>query len=40
MAFSAVLLVVFFYGRATMNRKIAAVLLMSYFGYMSLRAFS
>jgi cation:H+ antiporter len=40
LAFSAVLLVVFFYGRATMNRMIAAALLACYVGYMSLRAFS
>ncbi|MCB1703432.1 MAG: calcium/sodium antiporter [Halioglobus sp.] len=40
LAFSAVLLFVFLYGRATMNRTIAAVLLASYLGYMALRAFS
>lgn len=40
LAVSAVLLVVFFYGRATMNRMIVATLLACYVGYMSLRAFS
>tara|TARA_R110002124_G_scaffold57084_1_gene160321 strand:- start:12039 stop:13016 length:978 start_codon:yes stop_codon:yes gene_type:complete len=40
LGFTVVLLFVFFYGRATMNRKIAAALLASYLGYMALRAFS
>ena len=40
LAFSVVLLFVFFYGRATMNRNIASALLISYMGYMGLRAFS
>jgi cation:H+ antiporter len=38
--FSAVLLGVFLFGRATMNRKIAAAMLLFYFSYMGLRAFS
>jgi cation:H+ antiporter len=40
LAFSAVLLFVFFYNRATMNRRIAGALLFCYLGYMSLRTFS
>jgi len=40
LAFSAALLFVFFYGRATMNRRIAGAMLFCYLGYMSLRAFS
>jgi len=40
LAFSAALLFVFFYGRATMNRRIAGAILLCYLGYMSLRAFS
>jgi cation:H+ antiporter len=40
LAFTTVLLFVFFYGRGTMNRVIATALLASYLGYMGLRAFS
>lgn len=40
LAFSVALLLVFFYGRATMNRQIAGALLFCYMGYMSLRVFS
>lgn len=40
LVFSAVLLGVFFFGRATLNRKIAAAMLLCYFGYMGVRAFS
>lgn len=40
LAFSAVLLAVFFVGNATMNRKTATALLLTYVGYMSLRAFT
>lgn len=40
LAFTTVLLFVFFYGRATMNRVIATALLASYLGYMGLRAFT
>ncbi len=38
LAFTTVLLVVFFYGRATMSRMIAAALLAGYLGYMVMRA--
>jgi len=38
--FSAVLLGVFFYGRATMSRSIATAMLLCYVGYMGMRAFS
>jgi cation:H+ antiporter len=37
LAFTIVLLVVFFYGRATMSRMIATALLASYLGYMGFR---
>ncbi|MCB1689593.1 MAG: calcium/sodium antiporter [Halioglobus sp.] len=40
LAFTIVLLVVFFYGRATMSRVIATALLASYLGYMGLRVFA
>lgn len=40
LAFSAVLLVVFFYNRAIMNRRIAGALLFCYLGYMSMRTLS
>ncbi|MEZ5573199.1 MAG: calcium/sodium antiporter [Halioglobus sp.] len=38
LAFSVVLLLVFFYCRATMNRQISVVMLLTYIGYMSMRA--
>jgi cation:H+ antiporter len=37
LVFSCVLLAVFWFSRATMNRTIAAAMLVAYFGYMSLR---
>ena len=37
LVFSCVLLAVFWFSRATMNRRIAAAMLVAYFGYMSLR---
>jgi cation:H+ antiporter len=40
LVFSAVLLGVFLFGRATLNRNIAATMLLCYFGYMGMRAFS
>ncbi|CAA0119219.1 Inner membrane protein YrbG [Halioglobus japonicus] len=38
LAFTTVLLVIFFYGRATLNRMVATVMIASYAGYMALRA--
>jgi cation:H+ antiporter len=40
LVFSAVLLGVFFYGKATMSRRIASIMLLSYVAYMAMRAMS